>query len=303
MIKKILSIVIGCVTLISFNASAQTVSGEQDYSSGFSGIEVSDYFNAKVKVADYYGVEWTVEEDLKNHMHVYVRGDVLVATVDRKSLDSETKKKYSGKKAANALLSVTIYAPTISTVTATDNAVVDLTDINIKTDNLVVTLDDNAKINGLTAETSALTISASKKSIVENSNIKADNLSINTMNSAVVRVNQTSKNVSLQVNGTSDLYVIGNSETTEVSALNSSKLRLEGSTITLNLTASGKEIHAENFSVNDAIVYGSNACKAYINVSETLSLELKGGCLISYGGSPAVDIVNIQNSSVSRMTL
>ena len=55
--------------------------------------------------------------------------------------------------------------------------------------------------------------------------------------------------------------------------------------------------------MNDAAVTGSNACKAELNVSDNLSLDLKGGCQIVFAGKPVIDIVNIQNSSVSHSQL
>ena len=51
MIKRFLAFIIGSVTLGVVALSAQTVSGSQDYTSGFRTIEVSDYFNAKVAVS------------------------------------------------------------------------------------------------------------------------------------------------------------------------------------------------------------------------------------------------------------
>ena len=57
MIKRFLAFIIGSVTLGVVALSAQTVSGSQDYTSGFRTIEVSDYFNAKVVYDDYYGAE------------------------------------------------------------------------------------------------------------------------------------------------------------------------------------------------------------------------------------------------------
>lgn len=299
MIKKALSIVIACTTLVVANANAQTTSGQQDYTSGFTGIEIGDYFHANVKVADYYGVEWTIENDLKDSMHIYVRDGILVASVDRKTLDSNTKKKYLGKKANDAVISVTVFAPSLSSITALENSVIDMSALPINTDNMIVKADDDAKINSLSATASAITISASKKSVV-NATVEVGNLSVNSMNSAVVRVDHNSKNMSLQVNGTSDVYVVGDCHTVDITALNSSKLRLDGTAAIMNLTASSREVHAENFKVNDVAVVGSNACKVYINVSDNLSLDLKGASLVSYSGAPAVDIVNIQNSSVSR---
>ena len=190
--------------------------------------------------------EWNIEGDLKEAMHVYLRGDALVATLDRKALSSDAKKKYSGKKAGSAVISVTIHTPELKTLRASGNAIVDMSGF---------------------------------------------------------RVDQECKFVSLQVNSTSDVSVSGRCETLDVTALNSAKLRLEGSAVTLNLKAGCREIHADGLSVNDAAVTGSNACKAELNVSDNLSLDLKGGCQIVFAGKPVIDIVNIQNSSVSHSQL
>lgn len=303
MIKRFLAFIIGSVTLGVVALSAQTVSGSQDYTSGFRTIEVSDYFNAKVVYDDYYGAEWNIEGDLKEAMHVYLRGDALVATLDRKALSSDAKKKYSGKKAGSAVISVTIHTPELKTLRASGNAIVDMSGFRVDTDEMVIEISDDAILKGLDVKASALTVTAGKKARVESATVMADNLSINTNNSAYVRVDQECKFVSLQVNSTSDVSVSGRCETLEVTALNSAKLRLEGSAVTLNLKAGCREIHADGLSVNDAAVTGSNACKAELNVSDNLSLDLKGGCQIVFAGKPVIDIVNIQNSSVSHSQL
>lgn len=300
--KSILTAFVGCMSLLCSSASAQTASGSQDYLSGFDAVEVSDYFTVRIVHDDYYGAEWVIEDDLRDAMHVYVRGNTLVASLDRKALSAEVKKKYSGKKIEKAVMNVTVHTPGFKTLTVSGNAAVNLDSYRVSTGEMIVNMDDNASVSGLDIYASSFTLSASKKSRIESSEVSADNISVNTFNSAFVRMNQKSKTVSLQVNGTSDLYVTGESETLDVTALNYSRLRLEGSTATLNLNAGNREIHAEKLNANYAVVTGSNSCKADISVSDSLSLDLKGGCTVNFAGSPAIEIVRIQNSSVGHLT-
>lgn len=298
--NRIFAFTIAIIALGCYSAKAQTVSGQQDFTSGFSGINVSDRFVVTVRSADYYGVEWTVESSLKNYFHVYLKGSELVATVDRKAMDKETKKQVSGRK-SDPVLKATVYAPMLSSVVAADDARVDLNNIDIKTESFNLDITDNARVVGLAVNAGSATLTAAKKAVLEEAMIDAGNLSINSLNSAEMTVDQISKNLSLQVNATSVMRVSGECETVDVNAANSSKLNIEGRAITMNLNGGSREVHAEELKVNDVKVVGSNNCKMFIVPSETLSLDLKGGCTVSYGGKPEIEIVNIQNSSVNHL--
>lgn len=301
--NKVLAIAIAILTLGCIGANAQTVSGQQDFTSGFTGVNAGDRFVVTVRSADYYGVEWTVESALKNYVHVYLRGSELVASVDRKSMDKATKKLYAGKKAEQAVLKATVYAPSISSVIASEYAKVDLNSIDIKTENFNLDITDNSRVVGLAVNAGSATLTAAKKAVLEEAMIDAGNLSVNSLNSAEMTVDQVSKNLSLQVNATSTMNISGECETVDVNAANSSKLTISGSALTMNLNGSSREVHAEELKVSDVKVIGSNSCKMYINPEESLSLDLKGGCTVSYGGKPVIDIVNIQNSSVNHLNL
>lgn len=299
---KILTAVIGFFTLISIGTSAQTSSGKQDFPNGFTGVEIGDYFKATIKHADYYGVEWTVDKELEKFIHIYLRGDVLVATVDRKAMDLATKKKYFGKKIEDAVLKVEISTPKLGSVSIMDNAILDAGEFGVESSRFTLDATGNSQVKNLTVNASAVTLSASKKAVLSNVSVKADNFSINSFNSAVINVEQTSKTMSLQLNDTSELTVKGDSESINVTGMNSARLNLEGNAVSLDLNAGCREIHAENFTVNDTVVKASNACKVYVNSTESLSIDLKAGCYLYYGGTPVIDIANIQNSSVSHLT-
>ncbi len=299
--NKFLALIIGIVAISGISAAAQTVSTQQDYPSGFKGINVSDYFSVTVKPADYYGADWTIDTALKEYVHVYVRGSELVANVDRQSFNTATRKKYYGSKAKNAVLKLVVYAPKLDSVVVSGQAKVDLSGIDIQTDKFTMDVSDEASVYGLTVNANAVTVSASKKAQVDGTAISAANFSVNMANNASADLSHTSKNVSLQLNGSSSLIVSGDCETLEVTALNTSRLSLRGSTVSLGLNAGGNEIYADELSALDVKVTGSNGSKSYVMPEETLTLELKGGSLVSYGGNPAIDIVSIQNSSVTRL--
>lgn len=297
---KVLAFAIGIVSLASFSAGAQTVSGKKDFTS-FTGINISDMFTVSVRQADYYGADWLVDSALRDYVLVGMKGSELVVTLDRKSFDKETKKLYAGKKANNAVLKLTVYAPSLTSVSVSDNVSIDMSKIDIETANFNLDATDNAVVTGLAVNASSATVTASKKAEVKDAVIDAGNLSINTLNSAVATVDHISKSLSVQTSGTSTANISGDCEGIEVTSQNSSKLNIKGSALGMNLNAGGREVHAEDLKVSDIAVVGSNGCKAYIFPEENLSLDLKGGCLVSFGGRPVIDIVNIQNSSVSHL--
>lgn len=297
---KVLAFAIGIFSLASLNAGAQTVSGKKDFTN-FTGINISDMFSVTVRQADYYGADWLVDSALRDYVLVGMKGSELVVTVDRKAFDKETKKLYAGKKANEAVLKLTVYAPSLTSVAVSDNVKIDLSKIDIETASFNLDATDNSVVTGLAVNASSATVTASKKAEVKDAVIDAGNLSINTLNSAVATVDHISKSLSIQTSGTSTANVSGDCEGIDVTAQNSSKLNIKGSALGMNLNAGGREIHAEELKVSDIVVVGSNSCKSYIYPEENLSLDLKGGCLVSFGGAPVIDIVNIQNSSVNHL--
>ena len=297
---KVLTLAIGIAALASFSASAQTVSGRKDFS-GFAGINVSDYFTVTVKQAEEYSAEWLVESALKDYVQISSKGSEIIATVDRKSFDKTTKKLYAGKKAESATLRLTIYAPTLSSIAVSGDVKIDLSNIDIQSNGFTIDATDNAVVTGLAVNASSATVTASKKAEVKDAVIDASNMSINTLNQATVTVDQISKSLSIQTNGTSVANVSGNSEGIEVISQNSAKLNIKGTAMSMDINTSGREIHAEELKVGDVSVVSSNGCKTYICPEDNLSLDIKGGSLVSFSGKPVIDIINIQNSSVNHL--
>lgn len=293
--------------LCSWSLSAQDglYKAEQSFEGGFDGIEVGGRFNVRLEKADYYGAQWIAPEQFKDDVHVLVKGGVLVASVSGKGMEASAvknniKKLVGADDLVTDSLALVVYCPGIKSIVASGNASIDAAACHVESEDFMLDLTDNASVKGLSLNSDSATLTASKKAKIVDANVSAGNLSINSANMAEVTLSQTSKNLSVQANGTSVVNVNGDSETASVTALNSSKLTLEGSAVDLKLNASGREVHAEKLAANDAEVTGSNACKAYINVSGTLSLDLKGACSVDYAGSPSVNIVKISNSSVTH---
>ena len=296
----IISCTLSCADLL---AQDRGFKAEQNFPGGFEAVEIEGGFDVKMENADYYGAEWTCPEEIKDEVHVFLKGDVLLASFTKKGFDaSGLKKLVGGTDGSGNSIVLTIYAPSVNSIVASGSASIDADGFSVETDKFMLDITDNVSLSGLGLKASSATITVSKKARLQSADVEAGNLSVNSANMAEVSLKQLCKALSIQANGTSVLDINGSSETADVSVYNSSRLKLSGAAADFNLTAAGREVHAEDFSADDVKVVGSNACKTYVDAADNLSIELKGGSLLSYSGSPVVDIVRIQNSSVSRVS-
>ena len=61
------------------------------------------------------------------------------------------------------------------------------------------------------------------------------------------------------------------------------------------------EVDVVNVPVKTADVVMSGG-KLYVNASDKLKVDLKGGASVQFNGSPEIDVVNIQSSSLMHYT-
>ena len=97
--------------IAALGASAQVVEINRDFSS-FDAIDVSYDFNVRmVSSRKNYSATLTVDSVLADYIQTYVKKNVLYITIDKKSLPSEVKKLYKGRKAVVPILNVVVSTP------------------------------------------------------------------------------------------------------------------------------------------------------------------------------------------------
>ena len=283
-----------------FAQSGKTTTKTNDFVS-FDRIEVSNDFEVTFRTSDNYQVAWTTDTILSDLISVFVTGKTLYISFNQKGMSSELKKTYKGRNAPKPVFKVTVYAPSVSEITLADNVVFDGQGSTVESEQFTLSVGGKAKLSNLTVHAHAASVAAAKDGKITMT-LNADEIGLKAEKSAEVNLLQDSDKLAVDASGSASVTLSG--ATLELSTVcqNSAKVSMTGSAESLRHEGrNSAEVDVVNVPVKTADVVMSGG-KLYVNASDKLKVDLKGGASVQFNGSPEIDVVNIQSSSLMHYT-
>ncbi len=299
LINKTLTGAVAMIASVAFGF-AQTRTVEHEYSE-FDAVSASDGFKVTYVQDGAYKTSATVDDAIESYVQCYVKSKTLYIELDEKSIPKELKKQYKSKNAADPVLEVTVYAPSLNSITLSDDCVFTASK-TLNADKFSVSVADNSSISNLNVVAKSATLSAAKKSKLSSIHVTADDeITVNGDGNGTVILEYSCKKLDVNNAGSAELTVNGQADKIEAATAGSAKLTLSGKTSSLKVTGKGNssKIDASGLSV-ETVEASFDAADLTVSPSKTLSLDLGKGATVNYGGDPQIRIVKIQNASVLR---
>lgn len=278
---------------------AQTRDIEHDFTE-FDAISATSDFKVTFSENLKYGAKLTVEDNLQDYVDCYVKGGCLYIGLRDKDIPKDVKKAYKAKNAQAPILNVVVYAPKINNITLADGCTFSCND-GLKADKFNVSLSDNSSIQNLTVNANSVNVKAVKKTNLVLM-AKSSDVTISGDGDAVIRVDCSgAKSLKVKNSGSANVNVNGSFEEASFDADNASQLTASGSANKLTITGKGNraKVDAGSFSTPQASLQISGPTVT-VAVANSLELELGKGSSVTYAGSPVVNIVSVENSSIYR---
>ena len=283
---KSLFMAISAIALTSAVSVAQTRTIEHEYSE-FDAISVSDGFKVTLVEKDGYNAKFKVSDAFESYLECYVKGGTLYIGLDDKSIPKEVKKSFKGKNSEGPVLEATIYVSSLNSITLNDDCTFSSSN-SLNSGKFKMDLSCNSSIANLNVN-------------AESAVISVGNITVNADGSATVVLEYSTKTLNINNSGSADLAVNGQCETASVATDNSAKLSLSGKANSLKVTGKGgsSKIDAVTMSVDDVTV-SLDGADLTVTPGKNLSLDLGKGASVCYSGDPVIQIVKIQNATVTR---
>lgn len=284
----------------SLMASAQVREIKHDFSS-FNALNVDNDFHVSIEKARRdYSISIRVDDVLKDYVQTYVKNHTLYITLDQKAIPSDVKKSFKSKNASAPVLDAVVYVPEdLSNITLAGKAVLDVKE-EIECRDFTLTLKEESDVKNLVVDATNITVSSENKAIAD-LELYAENITLTSTGSSTLNVEQNSELLTLNTSGNSSMSIDGETLTIDITASGSSKPTINGKTQTINITGSGtSNVDAINLRAAEAKAKLSGNCKVFEAANEKLSLELSGNSTLVFDGEPAIEIVNIKSSTVTK---
>lgn len=294
--KKILSIL--TVLALAIAVRAQEITTRTNDFVTFDRIEASGDFEILYYVSDRYRVDWTHDTVLGSLVEVNVKDGTLYLSFNEKGMSSELKKTYKGRNARRPLLRATVYAPRLSGVTLTDNAVFNGTGETVETGTFRIDLSGKAQFKNVKLHAEKVSLQATRDARAD-LQATASQIDVTTDKSASVSLSQESDELTLSTAGASSVTVSGKTTDLVTSTQNSSKITLSGTVDSVRHDGKGSsEVDLLGAPMTAAEAVMSGPCKLYLSVSTLLKVDLKSGSAVYFTGDPRLDVVDIASSSL-----
>lgn len=294
-------IAVVAVLAIIVDANAQkTVSHVLEYES-FVNVKVTDDFIVKLVSSDKYMVRTNVDERLDDYVKAYVQNGTLNLIVERKNFPSELKKALRVKGAPAPILEVEISFPSIKSLEMTDNSILHKSDV-IHSDEFALTMSDKARVDKIFVECSSAEVVLAKAAYAEVEARASEGLFLITSNTSKAIVKQTGKSIKIDAAGSSNVKATVEVDEIDVLAAGLADLTfLPGNAASMKVSAVGSsKLDAESLNISKADVIESGTAKCYVNVKDTLKVNLIGNSLLTFKNKPYIDVERIVGSTLIK---
>ena len=284
-----------------FVASAQKASIHEIEYESFTSVKVSDDFIVRLVTADRYKVKTMVDERLDQHVKAYVQNGTLYVTLDRKNFSSDLKKALRVKGAPAPKLEVEVAFPSVKLIELSGNTILHRSDV-LYAEEFTLNASDKARVDKIYVDCNTAEINLAKNAYAD-VEVKADEmLYVVTSNSSKAVVRQTGKGVKIDAAGSSSVNAIIEVDKVDVlTAGVSSATLLSGTAEDMTVSAIGSsKIDAEAVSISKAAMVQSGTSKCYVNVTDTLKVNLTGSTMLTFKNKPYIDVERIVGSTLIK---
>jgi len=297
--KSVLTFVLALFMTAVTMSAQQTVVQNKDLDA-FTSVKMDDKFSFRLKNSPTYSVRIIADERIADYVRPVVKGGTLSMVLDEKKYPDELKKALKAKGAAEPVLEIEIYAPTIKKLELKNKAIL-MDAERLKVDNFELNVSGSAFVNRLHVDCGSATFDFNN-SCQANVSISVDSkLTITTSNSSKVNVSQRGGNGFFTTKGSSTLNVTGEYLVVETDASGSSETFLSGKASILKVEASGTSMtDAEALEVKEGDFELSGPSKCHVNVEEYMKVNLTGGTMLTFKRKPVIEVDRIVNSTLIK---
>lgn len=298
--KKVFMSMIFALALLFIANAQKPVVHILEYES-FTNVKVSDNFIVKLVSSDKYMVRTTVDGRLENYVKAYVLNGTLYITLERKSFPSDLKKALRVKGAPAPVMEVEISFPSIEALELEGNAILHRSDV-LYSDTFKLMVNDKARVDKIYLDCNTAEVILAKNAYADVESRAAELLYVITSNASKAVVKQAGKEIKIDAAGTSNVTAIA--EVDHINILSSSMASVAlspGIADSMTVSAIGSsKIDAEALSVSKASMVQSGTSKCYVNVKDTLKVNLSGNTLLTFKEKPYIDVDRIVGSTLIK---
>jgi len=298
--KKIIMSLISALALMMVANAQKPVVHILEYES-FNNVKVSDDFIVKLVSADKYMVRTTVDGRIESYVKAYVQNGTLYISLDRKSFPSDIKKALRVKGAPAPILEVEISFPSLESMEMGGNSILHRSDV-LYTESFKLTVNDKARVDKIYIDCNTAEVILSKNAYADVETRASEMLYVIASNSSKAVVKQAGKNLKIDAAGSSEVSAIAEVDHINVLTSSMSSVILSpGTADSMTVSAVGSsKIDAEAVSVSKASMSQSGTSRCYVNVSDTLKVNLTGNSLLSFKEKPYIDVERIVSSTLIK---
>lgn len=298
--KKIIMSLISALALMMVAYAQKPVVHILEYES-FNNVKVSDDFIVKLVSADKYMVRTTVDGRIESYVKAYVQNGTLYISLDRKSFPSDLKKALRVKGAPAPILEVEISFPSIESMEMGGNSILHRSDV-IYSEYFKLTVNEKARVDKIYVDCNTAEVILSKNAYADVETRASEMLYVIASNSSKAVVKQAGKNLKIDAAGSSEVSAIAEVDHINVLTSSMSSVILSpGTADSMTVSAVGSsKIDAEAVSVSKASMSQSGTSRCYVNVSDTLKVNLTGNSLLSFKEKPYIDVERIVSSTLIK---
>ena len=298
--KKIFMSMILALALMMVANAQKPVVHMLEYES-FANVKVSDDFIVKLVAADKYMVRTTVDGRIESYVKSYVQNGTLYISLDRKNFPSDLKKALRVKGAPAPILEVEISFPSIESMEMGGNSILHRSDV-LYAESFKLTVNDKARVDKIYVDCNTAEVILSKNAYADVETRASEMLYVITSNSSKAVVKQAGKNLKIDAAGSSEVTAIAEVDHINVLTSSMSSVILSpGKADSMAVSAVGSsKIDAEAVSVSKASMSQSGTSRCYVNVSDTLKVNLTGNSLLSFKEKPYIDVERIVGSTLIK---
>lgn len=298
--KKIIMSLISALALMMVANAQKPVVHILEYES-FNNVKVSDDFIVKLVSADKYMVRTTVDGRIESYVKAYVQNGTLYISLDRKSFPSDLKKALRVKGAPAPILEVEISFPSLESMEMGGNSILHRSDV-LYTESFKLTVNDKARVDKIYVDCNTAEVILSKNAYADVETRASEMLYVIASNSSKAVVKQAGKNLKIDAAGSSEVSAIAEVDHINVLTSSMSSVILSpGTADSMTVSAVGSsKIDAEAVSVSKASMSQSGTSRCYVNVSDTLKVNLTGNSLLSFKEKPYIDVERIVSSTLIK---
>lgn len=299
---KVLNAAIFIIALV-LSASvlpAQNVKHISHDFSAFNSIDIDYDFDVRVVQSRNYSISVNVDDVLKDYVQTYVKNRTLYISLDQKSLPSDVKKLYKGRRAPTPVLEATVYMPDpLTSIKMAGGSKLSVDD-NIECKEMFIEMKENARIEKLTVDAGSAELVTNGKCFADLT-IYADEIKLNISGGSLIELEQDSEKLAIVTGGSAEVHTGGETLNAELTTSGSSRVTMEGKTDKLSVTGSGSSfVDAVNLKTSDCTVKLSNSSKVYEAATEAVHIDLSGNSTLAFDGDPKIDIINVKSSTIQR---